>query len=454
MAGTNGATGDGSGEKTARQGSSSPPQVYQVGLHPPDAQDISAGSGAPDHQPSAQQPADQSASTGGPQASSLNQALYLWLSKRPSWFQNTVLVTFGFCTLLLFFTPVVIILKAVWDYLPKPIPPIQVVLCNASDRDEKFSTTGDFTIWAPVPKRGKLDLKPVQEVETQDGDAIPVPANGGRVKAEATIRQPRKFHRHYKDGGCPLTMTLAADTERTATQIDPFSKASLKKQWSALIPARTTTSRVINVCFETAQVNGLLEDETRSFKDDLTDELRRDGCFGSITPEYFDEIWRRDMPQGPSSVHVKVSVAICQGPDDQKMIKWKVADTRRKIQEDDFSCPYKEDTAEMVATIVLYVTQAIRQAYPITGWVREVLYGAEVLKDGTYVEIGIGKLAGVRDGMTLHVYCGKIAETTDVGDVEITRAWTDTCEGRLAKWRGPDQPDAVRNLLVSSGVLE
>lgn len=406
-------------------------------------------------------PAAENAPAPGDKPMSLMERLLIWIQKQPRFVQNGILVLFVGYTLLISSVAAVNAMQELVNIFPKNIPPIQGVIRNEYDLDVRFLKTGDFTIQASPTITGKFDLEPVQAVVAADSNMITVPRKDGEVSVCARIRNARKIYEYYKSGEYPLTLTLATDSRRYIAQIDRFSRAGLKKGWTVFIPSNITTERVIKVCFDELSDSSkssilqdeanledmaLLEDETHWFIEDLEDEVERGRFFGMITAQHFRDIVAGKTPHAPFEVTAMVTIGIYEQENGEKKIIWEVMDTRGKMRrpQQGYVRRYSPETGEdWVRKIIAYVTEALKSSYPIEGRI------CDASRQDRIVEMGIGRLAGVREHMTLHVYCGEISKKKHIGEVTITSAWPGTCEGKLELF-GTYPDDAFTSLLVSS----
>ena len=447
------------GKKTEHKGEGTPLK----GLQPGQAEDGTGDATAQPHKPAPRSgtPADQRERRSGPQPSSLNDALYLWLSKKPNSVQNTILVGFAVCALLFFFARIIDVTERLLELLPRNIPSIQGVIRNEYDLDVDFSKTGDFIIQASPLIKGKFDLYPVQDIVTADSNMITVPRKGGEVPVCAKIRNARKVYEYYKDGEYPLTLTLAAGTQRYMAQIDRFSEVGIDKGWLVSIPSNITSERVIKVCFDELSDSSkrsilrdetnledlvLLKDETDRFIEELWDKVDSGRFFRMITKEYFNEIVDGKMPHPPSAVLAKIAIGIYESKKGEKIILLEVTDTLGKIKKreaENRSTYYPESQEDMVSNFITFATLAIIKKYPIKGRI------SDASRDDNIVEMGIGRLTGVRKLMELDVYCGEAV----IGYMKITATWPSTCEGTL-RLNGTYDPKKTFTSLVVCSTLE
>jgi hypothetical protein len=476
------------GKKAERKGQAARSQGRQPSRAKDSAKGIATQPQPPVSKAKQRGPSDQREPRPGPQPSSLSDALYLWLSRKPALLQNTILLVFAICTLLFFSASVVEVSKKLRELLPKKVPGIQGVIRNASDLDVVFSKTGDFTIQTSPPVHGRFDLCPVQAVAATNSEVITVPGKGGQVNVCAEVRNPRKVYEYYRGGEYPLTLILAADTQRYMAQIERFSKTGIKKEWTASIPKNITSQRVIKVCFDElsdiskrsilqdethtdlspaeglvlpqdetdtdlppAEGLVLLQDETDTFKDDLEDRVERGRFFGMISKQQFNEIADGKEPDPRSPVFAKIAIGIYETKKGKKMILLEVTDARGKIKKREATTYSKYNPGSQENTVgnfITFATNAIVRRYPIKGRI------SDVSRDRNIVEMRIGRLAGVREYMELYVYCGEISRDTHIGDVKITATWPGSCEGTLHLNGTYDTKKTFTSLVVCSSTLE
>lgn len=402
-----------------------------------------------------------------PQPSSLNQALFLWLSNKPAALQNTILIGFAICALLFFSVKVVDAWNKLMEFVPKNVPDTQGVIRNESDLDIEFLKIGDFTIQASSPYEGKFDLSLAQAVAAADSNLITVPARE-QVSVQAKFRNTRKVYEHYKVGGYALTLTLSAGTQRYIAQIDRFSESGLKKGWTALIPSDIPSGQVIKVCFDelsNSSARSILQDKTESsivedlvplkdeidwFREDLERAVEDGRFFKMITKERFGEFVDREAAHPKSVVVAKIAIGIYKQNNNEKII-WEVTDARDKMKKlaHVYSRTYSSENREdLIRKIITDATLAIISEYPIEGRI------SDASRKDDIVEMGIGRLAGVREHMTFGVYCGRISGDTRIGNVKITATWSGGCEGKLDLNGTYKERDALTSLLVCSRLEE
>jgi hypothetical protein len=400
-----------------------------------------------------------------PRPSDLSNALYLWLSRRPAWVQNIVLVVFGLNAVLFFFAPVVALAWGGYQWLPKKIPPIQMVIRNLTERDVDLLRTGQFTIEASEPQTGSFDLEPVEEAGLSAGGAVRVPPKGGEIRVKATIRNSPKYHEYYAGGEYPLTLQLQTSTQPISAYINPFSKANLRREWPTPILEEVSSERVIAVCFEMLddvrkqailkEKKGpatedlvLWQEETESFIEDFGEEIERGQYFEVITPERFDEILKAKLPPHPTDVFAKIAIGIYECGNQEPILLWEVADANAHspMRKSD-QVPYKPGIRPYhLRNLIQDTTRAMTAKYPIVGRI------SDLSRDNKIAEMKISRLAGIREGTMLHVYLGRISEDTFVGWVRITDTWPSSCEGELQLTHNLPSylSDSPTSLLVSS----
>lgn len=401
----------------------------------------------------------------GPQPSSLNEALYLWLSKKPASVQNIILTVFGICAVLFFSAKVIDVTKAILDLFPPRIPKIYGVIRNESNHDVQFSKTGNFTIQASPNIPGQFELCTIQDEAATDNRGIIVPRDGNEVNVYAKLPKRDDVSDQYKRGEYPMTLTIITPTKRYMDQIERFSKTGVKQKWMVTIPKNTISERVLKVCFgelEEVEKNSIcqgepklspsndlvfLGGETKKLKECLEREVERGYFFKLISLPYFDKIRDgEETPPSPDDVITKIAIGIyMQKKTSEKKLLWRLTDSQNMIKNSDHGGRHPIETQENIAhSLISEATTAIVRAYPIEGRI------SDASREDGIVEMQIGKLAGVRKGMTLYAYCGDISKGIHIGDIKITTAWQRTCEG---VWRPKgiyEDREALTSLIVSS----
>lgn len=380
------------------------------------------------------------------QASSLNEALYLWLSRRPASIQNTILVVFGICAVLFFSAKVLDLVKIMKPFLPTGVRRTYGVICNRSDQDVTIEKTGHYTIHASPPVRGEFYLDTITEI---DSNQITLPGNGGEVEVYAEISNTPEVRKCYDVGTYPVTLRFDSEDQLYAimAKIDKFSKAGLREKWKTSTHGNMIPETTIKVCIEKLSDSSkrsivlnqpdlseledkvLLESETKTFINDLLDKIERRQFFGMISMEYYDEVLhQKELPQ-PFTVMAKIAIGIYEKENSEKIILVNVTDTEHRIKNGDahYSRSYSSQSPEeRILQTITDATRAIIAEYPIEGRI------SEVYAEKSIVEIGVGRLAGIRNYLHLYAYSGDI----QVGEVEVTASWPGTCEGKWISYLG------------------
>jgi hypothetical protein len=401
----------------------------------------------------------------GPRPSSLNEALYLWLSKKPASVQNIILTVFGICAVLFFSAKVIDAANALWRLIPTRIPKIYGVIRNESDHDVAFSKTGNFTIQASPNIQGLFELCTDQDEPATDSTGIIIPRDGNEVNVYAKLPKRSDVRDQYKRGEYPLTLTVITPTKRYMDQIERFSKIGVKQKWTITIPKNTMSERTLKVCFDEldeVEKNCIcqgepdlsppddlvfLEGETKQLKECLEYEVERGDFFKLISVPYFDKIRDgKETPPSPDDVMSKIAIGVYkQKKTGQKKMLWRLTDSQNMIKNSDHGGRYPIETQENIAhSIISEATTAIVRVYPIVGRI------SDASREDGIVEMQIGKLTGVRKGMILYAYCGEILNSKHIGDIKITNTWQHTCEG---VWRPKgiyEDREALTSLIVSS----
>jgi hypothetical protein len=224
-------------------------------------------------------------------------------------------------------------------------------------------------------------------------------------------------------------------------KLDEFSRSGLKQKWVASITDNAVPGRSIRVCFERlsdeiknsiAQCKTdllelehkmLMENETDRFIDDLRDKVEGRRFFRMNSPKYYDEVLSGKVTAPMSTVLAKIAVGVYEFKDDDKIILMNVTDAEGKIKEGEAynsrSYSLYETPEDRIIQIISDATNAIIREYPIEGRI------TDVSGDGQIVEIGVGRLAGIRNRTRLYAYCGDML----AGEVVVTACWPSTCEG-------------------------
>lgn len=393
------------------------------------------------------------------QASSLSEALYQWLSKRHPAIQNAILVVFAIGTVLFFSGNIIDFAGKAKDFLPRPIPRIHGVIRNETGKDMKIRKTGRYIVHSSPPFRGEFSL--YTEPDT-DSNQITVPSRGGEVKVYAKISSTPELHDRYKVGEYSMTLRLETPNQSQAVvaTVEKFSKTGCNQEWVASITDKAIPWRTIRVCFEKMnddrkrsivqgdtellelQHKALLENETDRLKGDLEDRAEAGKFFVINTPEFYYGVLKNRTILPPSSVLAKIAIGVYELEDSDKIVLIDVNDIDGKIEEGNgsYSRRYSlyKTSEERIIQIISDATAAIVKEYPIESRV------TEVSEDEEFVEIGAGRLAGIRYRMRLYVYnVDKL-----VGEVIVTACWPGTCEGIWKPYS--EGKEAHTSFLVSS----
>ena len=378
-----------------------------------------------------------------PQPSSLSNAQYLWLSRRPAWLQNIILGACIVASLSWFTEKSIATAGRIYERIrPKSIPPILISVRNDSDLDQYLSTTGIFTIQTDHPVPGDFDLKPKQTDGKSDGRVICVPGKGKQVQVCATIRYPRDFFEYYSRGRHPLTLTLAVGTERYIVQVDEFSKNGLTKTWEAW-PLSIGASPVISVCFVPLGNSSSADGDTDSIIGHLERFVDAGALFKRYDAPCFDAVKHGVQPKDPLRTLVKVEVGIRDG-DTGKRLVFNVSDTEDRITqghgEPRYDPQYRD---ELCRQTTKFITQVVTDQYPIEGR----LFNPHGL-DGRTVDMTVGSFSGVRERTRLNVYASADSNKP-IGEVDIDKVYEHTSIGTLTL-HGQYDPRTIDGLRVSS----
>ncbi len=407
--------------------------------------------------------ADRTQTPSARQASSLSEALYQWLSKRHPAIQNAILVVFAAGTVLFFSANIIDFVGKAKEFLPRPIPKIYGVICNETGKDVKIRKTGHYIVHSSPPFRGEFNL--YTEPAT-DRNQITVPSRGGEVKVYAKISSTPEVRDRYKVGEYSMTLRLETPDQSRAVvaTVEKFSKTGRKQEWVASITDKAIPWRTIRVCFERMsddrkraivqgdtglsglQQKALLESETDRLKGDLEERAEAGKFFVINSPEFYRDVLKNRKILPPSTVLAKIAVGVYELEDSDKIVLVDVNDIDGKIEEGNgsYSRRYSlhKTSEERIIQIISDATAAIIKEYPIEGRI------TEVFEDGEFVEIGVGRLAGIRYRMRLYVYnVDKL-----VGEVIVTASWPGTCEGIWKPYS--EGKEAHTSFIVSSKMKE